>query len=183
MLISDAISRSKQQKHPRLSPGMLRWSANELPLGLDGLGDGGSAGGGLAFGLADIDAAFEECAVFNADAGGGDVAGERAFAADVDAVGGEDVAANLAEDDDFAGGDVGGYLAVASDGDAVAGEVDGALDFAIDEEGLGAADLSLDDEALADGGLIAGGGGGAHGRLVGGGGRRGPNGLRYGSHG
>ena len=124
-------------------------------------GGGGWFGGGwgavlgVGAGLADVDAALEEGAVFDGDAGSDDVAGEGAFGADVDAVGGLAVAADFAEDDDLAGHDVGGYLAVAADGDAVAGEVDGAFDFAVDVEGLGAGDFALDDEALADGGLVS----------------------------
>ena len=80
---------------------------------------------------------------------------KRAFAADVDAVGGMHVAAHLAKNHNFASHDVGRDLAVAADSDAIAGEVDCAFDFAIDVERLGAGDLALDDEALADGGLFA----------------------------
>jgi len=147
----------------------------ELALGWFGWGWWGVAGFG--FGFADVDAALEECTVFNADACRGDVAGEGAFAADIDAVGGGDVAADLAEDDDFAGDDVGGDLSVAADGDAVSGQVDGALDLAVNEKGFSAGDFALDDEALADGGLIASGSCGAGGRLVGGRGLGRPHGL------
>ncbi len=119
---------------------------------------GGCRGHG-AFGfvawLADVDAALEEGTVFDGDASGDDVAGQGTFAANVDAIGGLAVAANFAENDDFAGADVGGYLAIAADGDAVAGEVDGAFDFTVDVEGLGTRDLAFDDEAFADGGLFA----------------------------
>ena len=83
----------------------------------------GSAMPGSAFdvvGLADVDSAFEVGAILDGDASGGDVPGEGAFAADVDAVAGIHIAAHLAEDDDLAGGDVGSNLAVASDGHAVA---------------------------------------------------------------
>ena len=132
---------------------------------MGGFRGGRGTGGGFCFGLADVDAALEECAVFDGDAGSGDVAGECAFAADIDAVGGGDVAADFAEDDDFAGGDVGGDLAVAADGDAIAGEIDGSFDLAVDVEGFGAGDFAFDDEALADGGLVAGGSGGARGSL------------------
>ena len=133
-------------------------------LGFDngGLGRGGGAVLGVA-GLADVDAALEVGAVLDGDAGGGDVPGEGAFAADVDAVAGMDVAAHLAEHDDFAGGDVGGDLAVAADGDAVAGQADGAFDLAVDVERLGTGDLALDEERLADGGLFAAGDGGGGG--------------------
>ena len=128
----------------------------------------GVTGLGFVAGLADVDAALEEGAVFDGDAGGDDVAGERAFAADVDAVGGLAVAADFAENDDLAGADVGGYLAVAADGDAVAREVDGAFDFAVDVEGLGSGDLAFDYETLADGGLFAvGDGTGSGGRCAG----------------
>jgi len=118
----------------------------------------GCRGAGFGVGLADVDAAFEEGAVFDADAGRGYVAGEGAFAADVDAVLGVDVAAHFAEDDDFAGGDVGGYLAITAYGDAIAWQVDGAFDFAVDEERLAAADFTFDHQSLAKRGLVAGGG-------------------------
>jgi len=89
-------------------------------------------GGGLLVGLADIDAALEECAVFNADTGRGHVAGQGAFGTDVHAVGGGDVAAHLAQDNHFARGDAGGYLAVPPHRHAVAVQVDAALDFTVD---------------------------------------------------
>ena len=93
--------------------------------------------GGLrpfSFGLLDIDAALEERAIFNADAGGSHVAGQGTFGADVDAIGGGDIAADLAEHDDFAGVDGGIDLPIAADSEAVAGQVDGAFDFAINIE-------------------------------------------------
>jgi hypothetical protein len=67
-----------------------------------------------------------------------------------------DVAAHLAQHNDFAGGDIGCDLAIAADGDAVARKVDGAFDLAVDVERLRSRDLALDDEGLADGGLLAG---------------------------
>ena len=113
--------------------------------------------------LADVDTALEERAVLNGDALGGDIAGERTFAADVDAIAGGDVAAHLAEHDNLAGGDVGGDLTIAAHGDAIARQIDGAFDFAVDVEGFGAGNFAFNDEALADGGLFArcgcGGGG------------------------
>ena len=149
--------------------------------GLGGCGWGGGATLGVGTGLADVDAALEEGSVFDGDAGGDDVAGERAFAADVDAVRGLAVAADFAEDDDLAGADVGGYLTVAADGDAVAGEVDGSFDLAVDVEGLRTGDLTFDDEALADGGLFGVGHRssrtGSCGKSGGGGGRGGTDGL------
>ena len=148
------------QTKPRRLPGLCL-VRSELRLGFFVLwlgsccGGGGGAGLGFVAWLADVDAALEEGAVFDGNACGDDVAGERAFAADVDAIGGLAVAADLAENDDLASADVGGYLAVAADGDAVAGEVDGAFDFTVDVEGFGTGDLAFDYETLADGGLLA----------------------------
>src|SRR5579862_9290006 len=109
--------------------------------------------------FADVDATFEECAVFDGNAGGDDVAGEGAVAANVDPVAGGEIATDFAEHNDLTGIDVGGDYAVASDGDAIACKVDGALDAAIDVERLGAGDFAFDDQRLADGGLIRSGGG------------------------
>jgi hypothetical protein len=53
--------------------------------------------------FADVDAALEEGTILDGDAGGDDIAGERTFRTDVDAVGGLAVAADLTENDDFAG--------------------------------------------------------------------------------
>ena len=86
--------------------------------------------------FADVDAAFEEGAVFDGDAGGDDVAGERTVAADVDAVAGGQIAADFAEDDDLAGVDVGSDYTVAADRDAIAGEDDGALDETVNVQRL-----------------------------------------------
>ncbi len=109
--------------------------------------------------LADVDAALEEGAVFDGDASGDDVAGERTVAANVDAVAGGEVAADFAQDHDLTGIDVGGDNSIASDSDAVAGQIDGTFDAAVDVERLGAGHFALDDERLADGGLVSGGGG------------------------
>jgi hypothetical protein len=105
----------------------------KLRSGADGCGLGRGDGFVFAVGLllaglwlsalADIDAALEECAVFDGDAGCDDVAGEGAVTADIDAVAGGEVAAHLAQDNDFAGIDVGSDDAVAADGDAVAREM------------------------------------------------------------
>ncbi len=81
--------------------------ACELELGFFVFRFGGGCRGDRALGfvawLADVDAALEEGTVFDGDAGGDDVAGEGTFAANVDAIGGLAVAANLAENDDLAG--------------------------------------------------------------------------------
>ena len=116
----------------------------------------GEREGRFAFfaGLADINAALEECAVFDADALGDDIAGEGAFAADVNTVAGGDVALYLAEHNDFAGGDAGSNLAIAANGNAVAGQVDGALNLAVNVEGFRTADLTFHDKRLTDGRLV-----------------------------
>ena len=107
----------------------------------------------------DVDAAFEEGAVFDGDAGGDDVAGEGAVAANVDAIAGGKVAADFAEHDDLTGVDVGGDYAIAADGDAVAGQIDGTFHPTVNVKRLGAGDFALNDERLANGGLVGGGGG------------------------
>src|ERR1035438_10391931 len=83
--------------------------------------DCGHRGGGLR--LADIDSALEEGPILNADARRGDISSERAFRANVYAIGGRHVAVNLAHNHDFASADayrhVGVDLTVDTDGDAV----------------------------------------------------------------
>src|SRR5436305_10641391 len=78
----------------------------------------------LLAGLADVDATLEEGAIFDRDALGDHIAGQRTFVADVHTVGGGQVAADLAEDNDLARVDVGGDNAVTANGDAVASQVD-----------------------------------------------------------
>jgi len=82
--------------------------------------------------LADVDSALEEGAVFDRDARGDHVAGQRTVAADIDAVAGGQISANFAEDDDLPGIDVGGYHAVAANRNAIAGKIDGPFYSAID---------------------------------------------------
>jgi len=94
----------------------------------------GSRRPALGVGLADVDSALEERAILNADTGGSYIAAERAFRADIHTVGRGDIAANLAQNHDFAGSDVGGHLAVTSHGDAIPGKIDAALDLAVDEQ-------------------------------------------------
>src|SRR5580765_6252732 len=74
--------------------------------------------------FADVDAALEERAVFNRDARGHDVAGQRSVTANVDAVARGQIAAHLAEHDDLAGINVGGDYTVASYRHAIAGQID-----------------------------------------------------------
>ena len=87
------------------------------------LGGLGRHGGRLRIGLADVDTALEERAIFNADASCGHIAGEGAFRTDVHAVSGIDVALELAENDDLAGADAGRDIAVLAHGDAIAGDL------------------------------------------------------------
>ncbi len=109
----------------------------------------------LGFRLLDVDAAFEEGAVFDADARRGHITGQSALGTDVHPVTGGDVAAHLAQNDDLTGTDAGRDLAIAAHGHAIAGQIDAAFDLAIDKERFSAGDLSLDEQALADGGLVA----------------------------
>ena len=110
--------------------------------------------------FADVDAAFEEDAVFDGDAGGDYVSGEGAVAADVDPVAGGEVAAYLAEHDDLAGVDVGGDDAIATNGDAIASQIDGAFDPAVNVKRFRTGDLALNDERFSDGGLLSSAGNG-----------------------
>jgi len=87
----------------------------------------------LSVSLADIDSALEECSVLDADAGGSDVAGQGALGADVNAIGGGNVALQLAQYDDFAGADAGADHAILAYGHAIAGDIDAALDLAINK--------------------------------------------------
>src|SRR5436190_18653422 len=97
-------------------------------------------------GGADLNASLQEGSVLNADALGNDISGQRAFAADIQAIDALDVAGYLAHDHHFAGADIGGDDTVAPHGDAVVGKIDGAFDLAIDIECLGSRDLALDDQ-------------------------------------
>src|ERR1051326_1547545 len=109
---------------------------------------------GLLTGLADVDAALEECAVFDADALGHDVARQRSFVADVHAVAGAQVATHFSGHHDLTRRDVGIHNAVPSDRDPVAGQVDGALDASVDVKRFRSRDLALDDQRLSDRGLV-----------------------------
>src|ERR1700691_5832915 len=104
-----------------------------LPLNCDRLWNFGGLRA-FSFGLLDVDTALEEGAIFNADAGCSHVAGQRAFGANVDTIGGSNIAADLSKHDDFAGVDGGIDLPVAAHREAVAGQVDSAFDFAINIE-------------------------------------------------
>src|ERR1019366_8892506 len=95
---------------------------------------------------ADVDAALEEGSIFDADAGGGDVACEDTFGTNVDAAGSQDIARELTENNDLAGADASRDIAVFAHGNAVAGNANTALDFAVDEQRFSAGDLTSDGE-------------------------------------
>src|SRR5579863_5517523 len=114
---------------------------------------------GLLPGLADVNAALKEGAIFNADAGCDNVAGQRTVIADVHAVAGREVPANFAQYHDFPRVDVGGHHAVASNGDTIAGQVDGTFHPPVNVKRLRSRHLALDDQRFTDGRLL---GGGAH---------------------
>src|SRR5215469_16012960 len=78
----------------------------------------------LLSGLANVDTTLEESAVFNADALGYNVTGERTFVADIHAITGGEIAANFPQNDHFAGIDVGRDLSVTSDGHAISWQLD-----------------------------------------------------------
>jgi hypothetical protein len=130
-----------------------------LRLNGDGLllGVGGRRGGHALFSLAwlaDIDAAFEEGSILDADALGNHITSQGTFAADVHPVAGIDVAAHLAQNHYFAGRDIRGHLSIAANRDPVARQVDGTLDLAVDVQRLGTRHFALDYQALANRGLI-----------------------------
>ena len=101
-------------------------------------------GVGLGFCRIDFDAALEVGAVFDADAGSGDIADDGAVLADIDASASAQIADNFAENDDFAGFDFGIEQGGRADGEFVATKRDGAFDLAVDLEIFGADDLALD---------------------------------------
>ena len=113
----------------------------------------------------DLDAALQHGAVLHADAHGGNVSCDRAFAADIHAVAAIDVSVHLAHHHNLAGSDVGLRAAVAADGDAVVGQADLAFDAAVDVERFRSAQFALDHERAADGGLLNRRAGGFH-RIV-----------------
>src|SRR5882724_4114308 len=120
--------------------------------------------------LADINAALEEGAIFDGDAGGHDIAGERAVTADIHTVAGGQVAAHFSENDNLAGVDVGRDDAVASDGHAIAGQVDRTFNASVNVKRFRSGHLAFDDERFADRCLV---------RSRGGGGKRAWHGRRF----
>src|ERR1700723_3223114 len=93
--------------------------------------------------LTDVDAAFEERAIFDRDSCRDNIAGERAFAANVDAVAGLAIAAHFAQHYNLARHDVRCDLSIASYGHAIARQVDCAFHFAVDVERFRSAQLTL----------------------------------------
>src|SRR5271167_709675 len=109
---------------------------------------------GLLAGFANVNPALEISAVFDADALRDHVPGERAFAADVHAIAGCDVAADFAEYHDLARRNVGRDHTVAAHGHTVTGQVDGTLHPAVNVERLRAGDFAFDNQRLAQRGLL-----------------------------
>src|SRR5665213_4251052 len=142
---------------PARAEAIQRMNRCGLSLSCYGLG-GRSSGAALevrAARLADVDAALEERAVLDRDACRDDVAGERAFAANVHAIARLAVAAYLAQHNDLAGNDVRRDLAITANRHAVARQIDGAFDLSIDVQRLRNRQLSLDDERFANRRLLA----------------------------
>src|SRR5690242_19479628 len=88
--------------------------------------------GVLRSGCANVDAPFEEGAIFDADALRNYIAGERSLIPDVHPVTGGQISLHFAELHDFPGIDVGGDLSIASHRDAISLQVDRSFDLAID---------------------------------------------------
>src|SRR5580698_8361002 len=95
---------------------------------------GGSRGGSgyLGFGLLDVDAAFEQSTILNADARSGDVADKFGILADVYLVAGLHVALYLAQDDHFPGPNAGLNATVRANRYLILQRFDGAFDIAVD---------------------------------------------------
>lgn len=103
--------------------------------------------GGLGFGRIDFDAALEVGAIFDADAGGGNVADDGAVFFDVDAAAGVDITHNLAENNQFTSVNFGIELSCGTHGEFVAVERDGTVYFAVNLEVFFANDFTLDGKA------------------------------------
>src|SRR5512146_1547715 len=110
----------------------------------------------LLAGLANVDPALEEGAVFDADALRNHVAGKRPFVADIYTVGGGQVAANLAQDHDLAGADIRRDHAVTANGYAIAGKVDRASHAAVNIKRFRPCHFALDDQRFSNRGLLLG---------------------------
>src|SRR5271169_3665042 len=108
----------------------------------------------LLAGLTDVDATLKIGALFDADALGDDVAGERTLTANVEAIAGRHIAANFTQNNDLPGSNIGRDDAVAADGDTVAGQVDGAFHAPIDVKRLRAGDFAFNDKRLTQGCLL-----------------------------
>jgi hypothetical protein len=101
----------------------------------------------LGFGRVDFDAALEMGAIFDADAGGGDVAGHRAVGLDVHAIAGVKIADDFAVDNHFAGMNFGIEHGGRTDGELMALERDGAVHLAVNLQVFRAGELTLDMQA------------------------------------
>ena len=96
--------------------------------------------------LADVNATFEERAIFNRDARRNYVAGERAIAADIHAIAGGEIATHFAQHHDFSRIDIGGNYAIASYRDTVTCQIDGTFHTSVNVKRLGASYFALDHE-------------------------------------
>src|SRR5579872_934565 len=108
--------------------------------------------------VANLDRTLQQRSVFNADARGDHISGERAFAANVQTIGAMNIAGDRAHDYYFLGSDIGDDDGVAPNGDAAVSEIDSAFDSSVDIERLGAADVAFDDHGASDRGLLHRGG-------------------------
>src|SRR5580658_10160778 len=95
---------------------------------------GGCRGGRghLGLGFLDVDAAFEQSTILNADARSGDVADEFGILADVHLVAGLHVALYLAQDDHFPGPNAGLNPTVRANRYLILQRFDGPFDIAVD---------------------------------------------------
>src|SRR6267154_1977614 len=108
------------------------------------------------FGVADFDSTLDIGAFFDADAVCDHVAGEHAFAANIQAIGAYDIPLHLAHDHNFIGGNIRRNDSIAPDGDTIAGKVDRSFNAPVNEERFRACNLAFDDERASDSSLIHG---------------------------
>src|SRR5580704_8621006 len=106
-----------------------------------------STRGGLGFGRVDFDAALEMGAIFDADAGGRNVADDRAVGLDVYAVARVEVADDFAKRDHLAGMNFRIQHGGGADRELMAIERDGAVHLAVNLQVFRAGELTLDMQA------------------------------------
>src|SRR5215831_14972043 len=149
-------------------------TARALPFDVDadaGAGGGGvhrrrrrrrSRGSGLRrfwsrlwFGLHDIDAALEICAVLDDDAGGANIAGELRVLANFDFIGGFHVSVDRTQHHHFARLDGRLHNTIRADGEFMLHRLHSAFKLAIDIEIFAAIDVTGDLDGLSDGGCAS----------------------------